>query len=212
MMIDFSSYALFVAATLVFLVTPGPAVIYIVSRSLYQGRSAGVASTLGLSVGLLFHVGAAVAGLSAILATSAVAYSAVRWIGGAYLVYLGLRTLFGDRSSAQRAELRRKTLRRVFVDGIVVNVFNPKPALFLMAFLPQFTHPEAGSIPQQIAFLGLTIVVIAMVTDLAYAIAAGSLRFWFVERGSSFRAGRYLVGSTYVGLGLAAIFTGRRNG
>lgn len=213
-MIDLASYGVFLAAAFLLLVTPGPAVLYIVSRSLHQGRSAGVASSFGLSAGMLVQVGAAVLGLSAVVATSATAYNVVRWIGGGYLIWLGLRTIFSrsERQPDGAAGSGERPLGRVFVDGVVVNVFNPKLALFLLAFLPQFADPSLGSLPRQIAFLGVSVVALGLITDLGYAFAAGWVRGWLGSRRRPFAAGRNIVGATYLGLGLVAAFGDRRAG
>jgi len=127
------------------LLTPGPAVLYIVTRSIDQGKRAGLVSVVGVHVGTLAHIFAAAAGLSALLAASATAFSAVKYLGAAYLIYIGVRRL-GDRSSIVAPEARKpKELRRAFLDGVIVNVLNPKTGLFFLAFLPQFVTEARGT-------------------------------------------------------------------
>jgi threonine/homoserine/homoserine lactone efflux protein len=201
---DWSNLGIFVAAALVLLVTPGPAVLYIVTRSVDQGRRAGLVSMLGVHVGTLAHVAAAAAGVSALLAASATAFSVVKYLGAAYLVYLGARRLLDRKPRSAATELQARPLRRAFLDGIVVNVLNPKTGLFFLAFLPQFADVVRGSVGAQILGLGLLFVMLGAVTDGLYAVSAGAAAQWL--RGNPrFLAGeRWISGSMYVGLGVAA--------
>jgi len=154
---DPSRLGLFVAAALVLLLTPGPAVLYIVTRSLDQGRRAGFVSVLGVHAGTLVHVAAAAAGLSAVLVASATAFRVVKYLGAAYLLYLGVRQLLSRVADPVEATLATPPhLRRAFIDGFVVNVLNPKTALFFLAFLPQFVTVSRGAVPAQIIGLGVT--------------------------------------------------------
>lgn len=200
----------FVAAALVVLVIPGPGVLYTVARTLAHGYRAGLVSVFGLSVGALAHVLSAAAGLSAILLASATAFEIVRALGAGYLIYLGLKTLFGRRQAASMEAPAPNTLRRLFVDGVIVSVFNPKIAIFFLAFLPQFVDPASGAVGRQIVTLGLIYVGLALITDGAYALLSGSLRN---RLAGAFLQGpwpRYLSGGLYLGLGLNAALTGRR--
>ena len=154
---DASSLALFTVAAITLLVIPGPSVLYIVTRSVDQGRAAGLASVGGIHVGTLVHVAAAALGLSALLVSSATAYNAVRWLGAAYLVWLGVRRLLArdeEVAAAAGPEARRHGLGRVFAQGVVVNVLNPKTALFFFAFLPQFVDVARGSVRLQVVVFG----------------------------------------------------------
>ncbi len=199
----------FVLAALVVLLIPGPGVLYVLARSLSQGRRAGLASVLGLSAGALVHVAAATAGLSAILLTSATAFGAVKLLGAGYLIYLGVRTLL-ERPAAQNDEApAARPVRRLFTDGVMVSVLNPKIAVFFLAFLPQFVEPERGPVTQQLLVLGLLYVLLALVTDGAYALLAGSLRSWIGGRFTQSRIPRYASGAVYIGLGVSTAFTGR---
>jgi threonine/homoserine/homoserine lactone efflux protein len=201
-----SSLGLFVVAALVMLLTPGPAVLYIVTRSLDQGRRAGLVSVLGVHVGTLVHVFAAAAGLSAVLAASATAFSVVKYLGAAYLIYIGLRRLLDRTPPGAAAAAAPARLRRAFLDGVVVNVLNPKTALFFLAFLPQFVTVSRGHVGEQILVLGVVFVALGAITDSLYALAAGAAARWL--RGSSrfLAAERWISGGLYVGLGLVAAF------
>jgi threonine/homoserine/homoserine lactone efflux protein len=208
-MFEPSRFGLFLAATLILLVTPGPAVTYIVSRSLAEGRRAGLVSTLGVEVGTLLHVIAAALGLSALLASSALAFTVVKYAGAAYLVGLGVRTLrkADDRAAAGAAPVRA-SLARAFGQGLIVNLLNPKTALFFLAFLPQFVDPAHGSAAVQMAVLGLVFTALATCTDGAWALAAGSAAEWLKGHGGFVRSRRYVAGSVYVGLGVATALAG----
>ena len=205
---DGGSLAVFLVAAFVLAATPGPAVLYIVTRSAGQGRLAGLVSCLGIATGGAVHVAGAALGLSAILASSALAFSAIKYAGAAYLLWLGFRKLTGRPDADTRAP-RRDALGRVFWEGAVVNVLNPKTALFLLAFLPQFADPSAGSVPVQLALLGTLFLVVALSTDAAWGLLAGGAAAWLHSRPRLVRSERYVTGGVYVGLGLAAAFSGQ---
>jgi threonine/homoserine/homoserine lactone efflux protein len=200
--------SLFVAAALALLLTPGPAVLYIVTRSVEQGRLAGLVSLLGIHAATLVHVAAAALGLSALLASSALAFSVVKYAGAAYLIWLGLRKIFGRNGGIGAIALPRHSLARVLRDGFVVNLLNPKTALFFLAFLPQFVEASRGAVQMQILFLGMLFVAIALVTDGAYALAAGAAGGWLKRSPRFLKAERYVSGGVFIGLGLTAAFTG----
>ena len=203
---------LFVATALVLLLTPGPAVLYVIARSVNQGRMAGLVSVLGLEVGTLFHVGAAALGISALLLSSAVAFSVVKYLGAAYLIYLGVRKLLArEETQEDEARLRALSLRRVFWEGVVVNVLNPKTALFFFAFLPQFISPSKSNVTAQMLFLGCLFVVLATASDGVYALLAGSVGHWLKGNRRFAKGERYFAGSVYIGLGLTTAFSGSRN-
>ena len=205
---DPASLAVFVVAALALLIVPGPAVLYIVARSIHQGRRAGLASVLGIHVGTLVHIAAATVGLSALVVSSAVAFTAVKIAGAVYLVGLGLWTLFSRSPETEIALGGERRLRRVFAQGIVVNVLNPKTALFFLAFLPQFVDPDAAYPALQIAFLGLLFALLGLVTDSIWELAAGTAG-GVLRRSRRFTtAQRYVTGSVYVGLGVATALAG----
>jgi threonine/homoserine/homoserine lactone efflux protein len=197
---DSTAVWLFCGAALALLAIPGPAVLYIVVQSAEQGRRVGLASVAGIHLGTLVHVAAATAGLSALIVTSAVAFSVVKYAGAAYLVYLGVRKLL-ERTPVEHGERRREPLRRAFLRGIVVNVLNPKTALFFLAFLPQFVDPGRGAVWSQVLILGLLFVALGLVSDSLYALAAGTVGALLRRRRSALRIGS---GVVYIGLGAAA--------
>jgi threonine/homoserine/homoserine lactone efflux protein len=203
-----SVLGLFVVAALVLLLTPGPAVLYIVARSVEQGRLAGLVSALGVHVGTLVHVAAAALGLSALLVSSALAFNVVKYLGALYLIYIGVRKLMGWDQALERRALARPSLRRLFAQGVVVNVLNPKTALFFLAFLPQFVDVSRGAVGLQILTLGLIFVSLGVVSDGLYAVAAGTAGEWIRRDGRVLRAERYVSGGVFVGLGVTAALAG----
>jgi len=209
MLPDSSHLALFVSTTLVLLLIPGPAVLYIVAQSVEHGRRAGLAAVGGVHVGSAVHVAAATVGLSALLVSSAVAFSAVKLVGAAYLVFLGVQRLIGRGESAGAPARGGHDLGRIFRQGIVVNVLNPKTALFFFAFLPQFVNPSRSAAPQ-IAILGLLWIAIGLMSDGLYAVLSGTVGAAVRRRPGFARAQRVVSGLVLIGLGIAAGLTGRR--
>jgi threonine/homoserine/homoserine lactone efflux protein len=207
---DPGTLAVFVAAAVALLVVPGPAVLYIVAQSIEHGRTAGLVSMLGVQVGGLVHVAAAALGLSALLVQSSVAFNVVKYAGAAYLVFLGLRKLFARERFETTGERPPRQLDRLFRQGIVVNILNPKTALFFFAFLPQFVAVEKGSVGLQIAVLGLLFILIAVVSDGLYALAAGTASDWLRGSRAFLRAERWVSGTVLVLLGVTAALSGHR--
>ncbi len=205
---DPPAIGVFVLAALALLLVPGPAVLYVVARSIEHGRRAGIASVLGIHVGTLVHIAAATLGLSALVLSSAVAFTAVKVAGALYLVGLGLWTLFARHPEAEIALGGERNLRRAFAQGIVVNVLNPKTALFFLAFLPQFVDPNAPHPAVQIAVLGVLFAVLGLVTDSIWAIAAGTAGGMLRRSRRFVRAQRYVSGTVYIGLGVATALAG----
>jgi threonine/homoserine/homoserine lactone efflux protein len=202
---DSTALWLFGLAALALLAVPGPAVLYVVMQSAEQGRRVGLASVAGIHLGTLVHVAAAVAGLSALIVASAVAFSVVKYAGAAYLIYLGVRKLL-ERDQPSTLERHREPLRRAFTRGIVVNVLNPKTALFFLALLPQFVDADRGGVWSQALVLGLVFVALGLVSDSLYALAAGSVGALLRRRR---RALRYESGLVFIGLGAAAALAKR---
>ncbi len=200
---------LFVLAGAVLIAIPGPNHVYIVTRSLSQGRAAGLASALGVEAGTLVHIAAAAAGLSAVVASSAVAFDVLRYLGATYLVYLGVRTLLRHEPLAFDGVAGAVPLRRVFADGALVNVLNPKVALFFLAFLPQFVDSSRGPVALQVVVLGVILAAIGLASDVGYALAAGVLGGWLRARPTFDRWQRRLTGGIYLALGAVAALTGR---
>lgn len=201
---DSHTTTLFVFAALVLLLAPGPAVIYIVTRSIEQGRAAGVVSTLGLGVGNIIHVAAAALGVSALLVSSAVAFSVVKYLGAAYLIFLGVRRLLSRGGEVGAGGRGRRPLAHAFTQGVLVNLLNPKTGLFFFSFLPQFVDPSRGSVSAQLLTLGLIFVALGVVSDICYALLAGSLGKWLKGNARFVRAEQYVSGGVYIGLGAAA--------
>lgn len=191
----------FIAASLVLLVVPGPAVLFIVARSSAQGTRAGLVSVLGIHAATVVHVLAAVAGLSAIVVASATAFTAVKVAGGVYLIFLGLKTLRSAGTSGTGGAGRRGH-NRLFVEGFVVNLLNPKVALFFLAFLPQFVAVDAAPVWSQTVVLGLIYIVVGLVSDAVYALLGARLGGW-AQRSSMrrIRTGRRVEGALLIGLG-----------
>jgi threonine/homoserine/homoserine lactone efflux protein len=197
---------LFLTAGLLLLLTPGPAVFYIIARSIDQGRPAGLVSTLGIGVGTMFHVIAAAFGISALLVSSALLFNIVKLLGAGYLVYIGIRKLFFEKDMVEHNQVERATLKQIFYQGVVVNILNPKTALFFFAFLPQFVDPAKGSVVPQIFVLGLLLVVMGLMTDGAYAVLAGTAGNWLKNNLRLLRAQRLFAGTIYVALGMVTAF------
>jgi threonine/homoserine/homoserine lactone efflux protein len=206
---DPSRLALFIGAALLLLVVPGPSVLYIVTQSVSHGRRAGMASVAGITTGTLVHIVAATIGLSALLASSALAFDVVKYLGGAYLIVVGLRRLAGLEKADEAEPTRARSLGRLYRQGIVVNTLNPKTALFFVAFLPQFVDSAHGAAWAQILVLGLLFATLGFLSDGAWALVAGTLgerlrrsrRFPTVQR--------YVSGSVFVGLGAVAALSAR---
>ena len=203
---------LFIGAALVILLIPGPAVLYIVARSVAQGRTAGFVSVLGIHAATSIHVLAAALGLSVLLLSSALAFSIVKYAGAAYLIWLGLRKIFGPAEAAgANGELMRYSHARLFRDGFVVNLLNPKTAIFFFAFLPQFVDVSRGHVAMQITLLGLLMLVLGFCTDSAYALLAGTAGDWLKRSRGYVKFERYGSGLLFIGLGVAAAFSGSDN-
>jgi threonine/homoserine/homoserine lactone efflux protein len=198
-----STIAAFAAAAIILLLIPGPAVLYIVNRSVSDGREAGLAAVAGLTLGNLVHAIAAAVGLSAVLATSAAAFNTVKWLGAGYLVFVGIRTLMQPPAPIDPAQ-PGVSARKAFTQGIVVNVLNPKVALFFLSFLPQFIHPEMGRPGLQALVLGLVFVLIGACTDCTYSLLASSLREVLLKGRALPFVRRWVAGSVFIGLGLVA--------
>jgi threonine/homoserine/homoserine lactone efflux protein len=201
--------AAFGIASLVLAATPGPGVLYIVTRTLSQGRRAGLASVAGVALGNLGNALAASLGLAALLAVSTLAFEIVRFAGAAYLLYLGIKALRGPPAPVDGGACETPMLRRILRDGFFVALLNPKTALFFAAFLPQFIAPTSSAIAQSTLF-GTAFVAIAACTDSAYVLAAGAAApaLGGLKRASA--VGRYLTAAVYLGLAVFTVASGTR--
>ena len=200
-----STTALFLLAAVALAVVPGPAVAYVVSQSIDRGRRAGLVSALGVSTGGLVHVAAATIGLSALIASSAEAFTAVKLIGAAYLIFVGVRRMVsGEEPEPDTAEPTRAPLAHVYRQGVVVNVLNPKTALFFLAFLPQFVDPNRGAVWPQVAFLGVLFVLVAAASDSTYALVSDAIAGRLRRTGTGAKLRRWFTGGVFVALGITA--------
>jgi threonine/homoserine/homoserine lactone efflux protein len=199
--------SLFIVAALVLAITPGPAVLYIVTRSISQGRAAGIVSCFGVALGGMIHVLAAALGLSSILMASAVAFTVLKYVGALYLIWLGVRKLAARPTLDAPQVGAVHSLWRVGREGFVVNLLNPKTALFFLAFLPQFVEPARGQVAAQFAFLGSLFLAIACCTDTMWALVASGAGTWLKRHPRFVSSERYMAGGVYLGLGLATAFS-----
>ena len=203
-----STIAFFLLAALGLLLIPGPSVLYIITQSVAQGRRAGLASVLGIELASLTHAVAAALGLSALLLTSALAFSVVKYLGAAYLIYLGVRTLLARDESHRPPVQAPKSSAQLVAQGFLVNLLNPKTALFFYAFLPQFVNPSRGAAVGQILLLGALFVLLASCTDSLYALLSSTVGKFLTRKAHFRHIQRYVMGSVYIVLGLTAAITG----
>lgn len=208
--IEPSKLYLFMGAALVLLLIPGPAVLYITARSASQGRMAGLVSVFAIETANFLQAVAAALGLSAILLSSALAFDAVKYLGAAYLVYLGIRKLLASDGGGVDGIIRQESLSRVYWQGFAVNILNPKTALFFFAFLPQFVDPAKGNVIGQNLLLGAVFVGMAIVTDSMYALLTSSIAGRLSGSRRFQKGGRYFAGLVYIGLGITTALTGAR--
>ena len=207
---DLSHFTFFVVTAIMLNAIPGPAVLYIVTRSIDQGRAAGLMSVLGVAVGSMVHVTAAALGLSALLLSSSIAFESVKYLGAAYLIFLGVQKFVKHEDTSERIERDVPGPFQFFYQGVLANTLNPKTALFFFAFLPQFVNISRGSVALQILFLGITFTLLGICSDGTWALLASSLGDKLKRSTSFLRGWRYVAGSVYLGLGLATAFSGSR--
>ena len=209
-MIETSQLLFFMGAALALLLIPGPAVLYITARSASQGRVAGLVSVLAIESANFVQAVAAALGLSAILLSSALAFDVVKYLGAAYLIYLGIRKLLTSDNGTEDEAIKRESLSRIYWQGFAVNILNPKTALFFFAFLPQFVDPAKGNVTGQTLLLGAIFVGMALITDSLFALVASSLA-GKLNGSKRFQKGqRYFAGLVYVGLGITTALTGAK--
>ena len=204
MMPSLSTYALFLATAMALLVIPGPAVLYVVTRSIEMGRAGGVASVAGITTGTIVRVVLATAGLSSLMLASRTAFDAVKYVGAAYLIVLGVRRLLTRTRDRVEEEAAPRTRRRAYTQGIVVNLTNPKTIVFIFAFIPQFVDPNARHVWLQVLVLGLSFALLGFLSDNAYALAAGAVADRLRGSRKIARFERWFGGSILIGLGIAA--------
>jgi threonine/homoserine/homoserine lactone efflux protein len=199
-----STYAVFLATAIALLAIPGPAVLYVVTRSIEMGRAGGLASVSGITTGTVIHTTLATAGLSSLIIASRAAFDTVKYVGAAYLILLGLRRLLTRGEDKAEAERPSRTLRGAYTQGIVVNLTNPKAIVFIFAFIPQFVDPNARHVWLQVLVFGLSFSFLGFLSDSLYALAAGTVadRLRGTHRIARFQ--RWFGGSVLIGLGVAA--------
>lgn len=202
-MITWTQLSLFSAASLVLIFTPGPDILYVMTRGIAQGRRAAFAAASGFSLGNVVHTFAAVIGLSAILASSTAAFAIVKLAGGFYLVYLGIRLFRAGRSTtALETDGTGKNLGTIFRQSIIANLLNPKVAVFFLAFFPQFINAENGAPQIQMLILGFTFIVLTFIGFNIVGWFAGSLGGWLNRRPNAGQWIHRIAGSVLIGLGL----------
>ena len=208
---SFSTYAVFLTTAIVLLLVPGPAVLYVVTRSIEMGRSGGLASVAGITTGTIAYVGLATAGLSSLILASRVAFDAVKYAGAAYLFLLGVRRLLGRGLEPPDENAVPRTRRRAYTQGVVVNLTNPKTIVFVFAFLPQFVDPDAHHAWLQVFVLGLSFALLGFLSDSMWALAAGTVADRLRGSTAIARVQRWFGGGVLVGLGvLAAVWSPSR--
>jgi threonine/homoserine/homoserine lactone efflux protein len=199
-----STYAVFLATGMALLAIPGPAVLYVVTRSIEMGRSGGLASVAGITTGTFVHVGLATAGLSSLILASRAAFDAVKYVGAAYLIFLGVRRLLTRAEDRLEDESRPRTRRRAYTQGVIVNLTNPKTIVFIFAFIPQFVDPNARHVWLQVLVLGASFACLGFLSDSTYAVVAGAVADRLRGSRRIARFERWFGGSILIGLGIAA--------
>jgi threonine/homoserine/homoserine lactone efflux protein len=200
-----STLPVFIAASIVLLVIPGPAVLFIVARSGAQGRCAGFVSVLGVHTASIVHVSAAVAGLSAVVVASAIAFTAVKFVGGVYLIFLGIKSIHSARHTTAASVPTIRPGKQLFAEAFVVNLLNPKVALFFLAFLPQFVERGHGAIWSQTLVLGAVYIALGLCSDSMYVLIGARVGSWLSVRSERLRASRFAEGGILVGLGVLTL-------
>jgi threonine/homoserine/homoserine lactone efflux protein len=203
---DAATFGLYLTAAIILAITPGPGILYVLTRSLKGGRYEGYTSALGTAVGGLFHVVAAAFGLSAILATSAVAFHLVKYLGAGYLIYLGIRTLLRNDDFVIDTT-KSSANQHAFSQGILTEILNPKTALFFLAFIPQFINPQ-GSVVLQFIVLGSISVLLNTSVDILVATLAGTIGAQLQKRRTLRKAQRYFTGGSLIALGVYVAVAG----
>ncbi|MCP3446839.1 LysE family translocator [Bradyrhizobium sp. CCGUVB14] len=201
-MIHYDTLLTYMAVVLGLFLIPGPAVLLVLARSSVGGHRVGIATGLGIATGDMLHTAMATLGLSAVLMTSALAFSLVKYAGAGYLIYLGIRALMERGEDLKLTQSRLVDAPLAFRQAVLAEVLNPKTALFFLAFLPQFVHPEQGSVVAQLAALGLVFVIMSAIYTALIALAAGQVAGLLARHRSIGRWQGRVVGAIYVGLGV----------
>ncbi|CAL2086592.1 LysE family translocator [Tenacibaculum sp. 190524A02b] len=209
---DINNILFFLAAASFLILIPGPSVLYIIAKSMEQGFKAGIASVLGIGIGSIIHVLFAAIGISSILLASATAFSIIKYAGALYLIYLGIKKLVEKPTEKQPVINTKNTkLSKIFYEGILVNTFNPKTAIFFFSFLPQFINIERGGNASQILFLGILFTIYAVSSDMLYVILSVKMSKWFSNSKEYLRKQKIITGSIYILLGLITLTINQPN-
>ncbi|HKC35222.1 MAG TPA: LysE family translocator [Chitinophagaceae bacterium] len=210
-MITVNDFLIFAFASLMLNITPGNDMLYVATRSTSQGVKAGIVSALGIAGGCIVHLLAAVVGLSAIIANSATAFNIIKWVGAAYLIYLGIRSFLSKQNKFTINDgIEKKSLSRLFWQGVLTNVLNPKVALFFLAFLPQFIHPETGNTALQILLLGLWFNFSGTIVNIIVAMLFGKLGNWLADKQTFIKWQNKVTGLLLVGLGIKVALSSKK--
>ena len=207
-MFDFSSLIVYISAAFILLITPGPAVIYIVTRTLNQGTAAGIFSIIGLTIGSFIYILTISFGVGALITESELLFNIIKYLGAAYLIYLGVQKIFFSKHITKEDDLVKGGLLQIMNNAILVSLLNPKSILFFLAFLPQFVDVNNGSVSLQLLLLGIIFLLISFFTDGSYVLLAGKVRGWFKLKRNFLSAQNYASGTVYILLGLFAAFSG----
>ncbi|DAB32396.1 MAG TPA: threonine transporter RhtB [Sulfurospirillum sp. UBA11407] len=208
-MIDFNTLVLFISASLLLALAPGPDNIFVLTQSMLKGAKSGVFITLGLCSGLVFHTLAVALGVAAIFQTSLLAFNILKFIGAAYLLYLAYLSFKSSSKSSLQAEKNNLTLFQLYKRGIIMNVTNPKVSIFFLAFLPQFTNPQNGSITLQIFILGALFMLSALLVFSSIAFMSGKLGNWFKRSHNAENILNKIAGTIFAALALKLAFAQR---
>ena len=210
-MIDLNDFLLFAFASLMLNITPGNDMIYVATRSTSQGVKAGIVSALGIAGGCIVHLFAAVIGLSALIASSAIAFDIIKYLGAAYLIYLGIKAFLSRQNNFSiENKAEKSSLPKLFWQGVFTNVLNPKVALFFLAFLPQFIHPEKGNTGLQILLLGLWFNFSGTIVNSIVAVLFGKLGNWFANKQGFIKWQNKITGILLVTLGIKVALSSRK--
>jgi threonine/homoserine/homoserine lactone efflux protein len=205
-----TNFSLFVAACWALIIAPGPDMIYVITRGMAQGRKAGFLSAVGVTLGILVHTVSAALGLAVLLQTSALVFLTVKYVGALYLIYLGYKTLKSKGSFAPLPSEQTMNPKAIFWQGVLSNVFNPKVALFFLAFLPQFVNPNQGYIGLQMLTLGILFALFGVVFLSVLGFFAGGIGGWLSRQPRYTEILRWLTGTIFIGLGLRLALVERR--
>ncbi|WP_024955401.1 LysE family translocator [Sulfurospirillum arcachonense] len=201
-MIDFETLILFVTASALLALAPGPDNIFVLTQSMTKGARPGIFVTLGLCSGLVFHTSAVALGVAAIFQTSIVAFNILKYIGAGYLLYLAYMSFLSSSKSKVKANLEQMSSFKLYKRGIIMNITNPKVSIFFLAFLPQFTNPANGSITLQIFMLGAIFMLCAFIVFSLIAILAGKLGNWFNQSKNAENILNKVAGTIFAGLAI----------